>query len=130
MHIAGNELSIEVGKSKEASNSFYVLWLRPLQNGLDLRVTHANTVFSHDHAKKFNFFGLECALLRFDEEIVLLKMEEYFQHNLIVFFLGVELCENHEIVDVDNVDILHISEDLIHHRLEYPRGIAESKEHY
>ena len=37
--------------------------------------------------------------------------------------------EDHDVVNVDNYDVFHVSEDFVHHGLESGGGVAETKEH-
>ena len=37
--------------------------------------------------------------------------------------------ENHDVVNVDDYDVFHVSKYLVHHGLECSRGVAESEEH-
>ncbi|KIN98021.1 hypothetical protein M404DRAFT_158633 [Pisolithus tinctorius Marx 270] len=39
------------------------------------------------------------------------------------------LREDHQIIDVDHEDVLHVTEDVIHHVLEGGRRVAEAKVH-
>ena len=37
--------------------------------------------------------------------------------------------EDHDVINVDNYGIFHVSKNLIHHSLEHGQGVAESEEH-
>ena len=39
------------------------------------------------------------------------------------------LGEDHDVVNVNDYNVFHVSKDLVHHGLERGRGIAESEEH-
>ena len=48
--------------------------------------------------------------------------------------LGLMFCkrafgEDHDVINVDDYDVFHVSENLVHHGLERSRGVAESEEH-
>ena len=48
--IIGNELSIEIGKSKERSNVFDFHWSRPFHDAVQLYWVHGKLSWSDNHA--------------------------------------------------------------------------------
>ena len=54
-------------------------------------------------------------------------LENFFHLGLVL--RQVALGEDHDVVDVDNDHVFHVSENLIHHGLEGGGGVAESEEH-
>ena len=39
------------------------------------------------------------------------------------------LGDDHDVVNINNYNVIHVCEDLVHHGLERGRGVAESEEH-
>ena len=62
------------------------------------------------------------------EEIVVTEMLQNLLHLGLVLSEGA-LGEDHDVVNINNYDVLHVGEDFIHHGLECSRGVAETEEH-
>ena len=54
-------------------------------------------------------------------------LENFFHLGLVL--RQVTLGKDHDVVNVDNDHVLHVSEDLVHHGLEGGGGVTKSEEH-
>lgn len=65
------EAPIEVGKTQEVLKLFSASRDMPLQNSLNIWVIHPNSAWSGYMPEKLVLSGVELALLRFNEKLVL-----------------------------------------------------------
>ena len=62
------------------------------------------------------------------EEVVVTEALQNLLH-LGLMFSKRTFGENHDVVNVDDHDVFHVSKEFVHHSLERSWGVAESKEH-
>ncbi len=115
----GDEGSVEVAETKEASDIFYGEWRRPFSDALYFHRVHFYFPLSNDDPEVFDFFLVKLAFLGFQKEVMLCKFVEEVV-DLFAMFFGVIGHGNYGVVHVDAKPSLgdFIQEDLIHHSLE------------
>ncbi|KAF9801366.1 hypothetical protein IEO21_10133 [Rhodonia placenta] len=113
-----NEVAVEVGKPPELLNVFFVPGYRPLINSFQLCRIHRYLIVTKHIADIVDFGNIPFALLRLQEQVVILKASKDLACDLIMLLL------------IGGEDEYIIQEDVIHHRLEGCGGIGEAEEHY
>ena len=128
LRIIFDEAAIEVGEPKEATDAADIDQGRPFRDCFYLGIVHFDAISVDEHAKIFYLRFVKGALFRSCEKIVVVESLENLLH-LGLVLRQVALGEDHDVVDVDNNHVLHVSEDFVHHGLEGGGGVAKSKEH-
>jgi len=95
-----DELSVEVGESKEGLHFLFIHRSGPLGNASDLDRVHRNGVVRDDHSKVFDRGFLELALVRMEVELMLLQQLQNAAGDLPVLFKG--LHEDEDVVQIDH----------------------------
>ncbi|KAF9812584.1 hypothetical protein IEO21_06106 [Rhodonia placenta] len=113
-----NETAVEVGEPPELLNIFFVLGYRPFINSLQLRRIHRYLIATKHIADIVDFGNIPFALLRLQEQIVILKALKDLARDLIMLLL------------IGGEDEYVIQEDVIHHCLEGRGEIGEAEEHH
>ena len=122
------ESSVEVGKTKETVDATNRHGRRPIHNGFYLGIIHSDAVPVDKHPQIFYLRFVKRALFGTCKEVVIVEALQNLLH-LGLMFSKRTFGENHDVINVDNYDIFHISEDFVHHSLEGGGRVAETKEH-
>ena len=125
----GDELLVEVTKSKEGSYSLDICWGRPFSDGLEFDWVHLHSSFSYYHPKVLHFFSWEYILLQFEVHLLFLEALKNLPSSVFVCFLiwGVD----QQVIHVNYQPALHniISKKIIHEDLESGWQVTHPKEH-
>ncbi|KAF9798448.1 hypothetical protein IEO21_10718 [Rhodonia placenta] len=113
-----NEAAVEVGEPPELLNIFFVPRYRPLINSFQLRGIHCYLIATEHIANVVDLGNVPFALLRLQEQIVILKAAKDLARDLIMLLL------------IGGEDEYEIMEDVVHHRLEGRGGVGEAEEHH
>ena len=62
------------------------------------------------------------------KEVIVTKALQNLLHLGLMLHKGA-LGEDHDVINVNNYVVVHVSKDLVHHGLEHGGGVAESEEH-
>src|SRR5258708_33878919 len=124
-----DKLPIEVHKAKEGLDLLDLNWGWPLCNSADLCRIHSDMVFQDDQSKVFDLLLLELAFLWLEKQPPPLEGSKDSADNLLVFGEGGGVDKDVVHVAYDFAMIDELTKDVIHHRLEHCRGVAQSKEH-
>ena len=127
--VMGNEASIEVGESEEGLDILDFPGLRPVEDGLDLRLRHSESVSGEDVAEVLHGVRVEFALVRAGVELVLPESPEDF---LDVLPMILEIIRvDKDVVQIDyNAYVEEVREDLVNEALERRRGVRKSERHH
>ena len=124
-----DEPSVEVGKSKERLDILHLAGFGPVGDGFDFIQCHCKTVGGEDIAKVFDGVLVELALFCFSEKVIGSETTENFADMLWVIVGVVGVNEN--VIKVgDNIDVEHVTEDVVDEALKSGRSVGESERHY
>src|SRR5258708_339375 len=124
-----DKLPIEVHKAKEGLDLLDLHWGQPLHNSVDICWIDSDMVFRDDQSEVFDLLLLELAFLWLEKQPLPLEGSKDLVDNLLVFREGGGVDEDVIHVAYDFTMINELMKDVIHHRLEHHRGVAQSKEH-
>ncbi|EJF55305.1 hypothetical protein DICSQDRAFT_74684 [Dichomitus squalens LYAD-421 SS1] len=102
----------------------------PVSDAFELSRVHSDDVGSDDEAQKFDLRNVKDALLRFQEEVVLLKTLVDSPSTFRVS--GCILGEDQNVVHIDDNPsfVNHVLEKIVHHGLKGGGQVTKPKEHY
>ena len=87
-----------------------------------------NAVSVDEHSQIFYLHFVKRAFFGTCKEVVVAEALQNFLHLGLVLSKRA-LGEDHDVININDYDIVDVSENLVHHSLEHGGGVAESKEH-
>jgi hypothetical protein len=128
VRIAVNELPIEVTKTQEWLNILNFMRFRPVQNDLNLVLSHAEAIGGNNKPKVLNAVLVELTFLGRGVKSILVQSTENFLDVSLV--LGHIFGIDEYIIKIDNnTNIKEITENIIHKMLKSCGSIGKSKWH-
>src|ERR1700677_1937660 len=130
-----NKWSVKIAKTQKGANVLDFGGYGPIFNARNLGGVHACHPLFKDYPQVIDGRGMECALLRFEVEVVILCYCENVFNSINMIWKGSGRSDSY-IVHIDSDDCSpdcvlcdDIFIDLIHHGLKGRRGVTESEKH-
>ena len=99
---------IEVCQSKKTSYSSDHFRHRPFFNGFYLGIIHLDPLSRDYHAKEFHLLDAESAFLQFRKNVMLFQSFQDLLYNPFMLLDVVHLGIDHEVINVDHHDVIHV----------------------
>ena len=124
-----DELTIEVGETKEGLNVLDFVWFQPILDNLDLIQGHSQAVGREHVSEVFAGSDVKLTFMCMGKESISTKSVGYFSDML--FVLRKVIGTDQYVIQIDNdVDVYHICKDVIHEPLKSCGSVSKAFWHY